>query len=157
MAGIIKATSTTTTAPAARPAAFNFVDMGDKAHAYVARVREQAEQLLVTARAEAEQIRQQAQIDGRQAALKAAEAAIKTKLDEQLKQLMPAIDSAAQQLMQSKEEWRRHWESNLILLATKIAERVIRCEVLKQPEIPLQLVREALELATGNASECVCI
>lgn len=150
MAGIIKASTTIVSGQSTRPAAFNFSDMGDKANAYLAQVRAEAQQIIGAARAEAEQIKQKAQVDGRQAALKAAEATLKTKLDEQFRQLLPAIDSAAQQVTQAKDAWQRHWEKNLVTLATQIAERVIRREVTRQPEISLGLVREALDLATGS-------
>ena len=36
-------------------------------------------------------------------------------------------------------------------MAAAIARRVIRRELTRQPEIPLALVREALELAAGSA------
>jgi flagellar assembly protein FliH len=64
--------------------------------------------------------------------------------------LLPALEAAAHQIVQAKSEWQRHWDQNLIHLAAKIAERVIRRELATQPEIPLTLVREALELATGS-------
>lgn len=150
MAGIIKARATHLASQAAHPAAFNFTDMGDQASAYLNQVRQQAAQIVAQARSEAEQIKTKSQAEGRQAALKAAESAIQGKLDEQLKQLIPALESAAQQLVQAKDQWQRHWESNLVRLATRIAERVIRREVASQPEIPLALVQEALDLATGS-------
>jgi len=150
MAGIIKAHVSRPGGQAAHPAVFNFADMGDQANAYLNEVREQAAQMIAQAKAEAEQIKLKAQADGRQAALKAAEAAIHAKLDEQVKQLIPAIESAAQQLIQAKDQWQRHWEHNLVHLAAKIAERVIRRELPSQPEICLALVQEALDLASGN-------
>jgi flagellar assembly protein FliH len=150
MAGIIKASTTLVSGAAARPAAFNFCDMGDQANAYVAEVRVKAQQIIAEARAEAEVIKQRAQAEGRQAAIKAAEAAIQTKLDEQFRQLLPALEAAAQQVVQAKDAWQRQWEKNLVALATQIAERVIRRELAQQPDIPLALVREALELATGS-------
>jgi flagellar assembly protein FliH len=150
MAGVIKAQATRTTRAAAGPAAFNFADIGDQAAAYLSQVREQAAQIIAQARSEAEQIKLKAQAEGRQAALQAAEGAIQTKLDEQLKQLLPALESAAQQVIQAKDQWQRNWERNLVHLAAKIAERVIRRELASQPEISLDLMREALELAAGN-------
>ena len=150
MAGVIKAQCSQLAGQAARPAAFNFADMGDQASAYLNQVRAQAAQIVADARAEAEQIKAKSQVDGRQAALKAADAAIQSKLDEQLKQLVPALESAAQQVVQARDHWQRRWEQNLVHLAAKIAERVIRRELISQPEITLELVREALELASGN-------
>lgn len=150
MAGIIKAHATNLAGQATGPAVFNFADMGDQASAYLVQVREQATRIVAQARADAEQIKSKAQAEGRQAALKAAEAAIQGKLDEQLKQLMPALVSAAQQVVQAKDQWRRQWDQNLVRLATRIAERIIRRELASQPEIPLALVEEALDLATGS-------
>jgi len=150
MAGIIKAITGSPSGRAARPPAFNFADMGQQAGAYLQQVRAQAAQIIAEAAAEAEQIKVKAQAEGRQAALKAAEAAIQSKLDEQLKQLLPALESAAQQVSRAREEWQRHWEKNLVHLATRIAERVIRREVAHQLEITDDLVREALELAAGS-------
>lgn len=150
MAGIIKAHATNQAGQAARPPAFSFADMGQQADAYLNQVREQAANIVAQATREAEQIKSKAQAEGRQSALKAAESAIQGRLDEQLKQLMPALESAAQQVVEAKDQWQRHWNKNLIRLATKIAERVIRREIASQPEIPLALIQEALELAAGN-------
>jgi flagellar assembly protein FliH len=150
MAGIIKASSTIASGHEPKAAAFNFSDMGDRANSYLDQVRGQAEEILSAARSEAEQIRARAQAEGRQAALKAAEGALKTRLEEQLKQILPALENAAQQVVQAKEQWQRYWEQNLLTLAARIAERVIRRELAREPEITVGLVREALELATGT-------
>lgn len=150
MAGIIKAHGTSLGAPAARPPAFSFADMGQQASTYLNQVREQAAHIVAQATQEAELIKSKAQAEGRQSALKAAESVIQGRLDEQLKQLMPALESAAQQVVEAKDQWQRHWNQNLVRLATKIAERVIRREIANQPEISLALIQEALELAAGN-------
>jgi flagellar assembly protein FliH len=44
------------------------------------------------------------------------------------------------------------WESGVVRLATAIAERVVRGELSRRPEITLRLVREALELAAGSSN-----
>ncbi|MGD0900871.1 MAG: FliH/SctL family protein, partial [Thermoguttaceae bacterium] len=46
--------------------------------------------------------------------------------------------------------WLAHWEAAGVHVAAAIARRLIRCELTRQPEIPLTLVREALELAAGS-------
>ena len=51
----------------------------------------------------------------------------------------------------AKQAWLAHWESSGVHLAAAIARRLIRRELTRQPEIPLTLVREALELAAGSA------
>lgn len=150
MAGIIKAHFSSLAGRAAHPPAFSFADLGERASAYLSQLRAQATEIVSQAKTEAEQIKTRAQAEGRQAALKTAEAAIQTKLDEQLKQLLPALESAAQQVLQARSEWQQRWERNLVHLATMIAQRVVRQEISVHPEIPLTFVREALELATGS-------
>jgi flagellar assembly protein FliH len=150
MAGIIKAHESSLAGQAAHPPAFNFADLGERASAYMSQLRAQAAEIISQAKTEAEQIKTKAQAEGRQAALKSAEAAIQTKLDEQLKQLLPALESAAEQVLQARSEWQQHWERNLIHLATMIAQRVVRQEISAHPQIPLTFISEALELATGT-------
>jgi flagellar assembly protein FliH len=149
MAGIIKQHSKSPGGAVVTAPAFDFADMGQKAESYLTDVRARAAKIIADARAEADQIKQQAQAEGRQAALAAAEAAIGAKLNEQVKHLLPALESAAQQVVQAKQEWLRHWEHQAVVLASKIAAKVMRRELASQPEISLTLVREALELAAG--------
>ncbi|MEO8498207.1 MAG: FliH/SctL family protein, partial [Planctomycetota bacterium] len=128
---------------------FNFADMSDRANDYLAVVRKQATQILQQAKAEASQIALAAKAEGRQAALKEAQQSLGATLDHQLTTLLPALQQAVQDIRHSKATWLTHWESQSIALATAIAERVIRREVANTPEITIDLVREALELAMG--------
>lgn len=152
MAGIIKAGEFGGAASGAYSAAFNFEDMSERANEYLAVVRQQAEQILQDARTEASQIAANAKVEGRQAALQEAKQSLGATLDQQLATLLPALQQAVQDIQHSKSAWLAHWESQTITLATAIAERVIRREVVETPDITLDLVRDALELAMGAGS-----
>ncbi|MDA1053681.1 MAG: FliH/SctL family protein [Planctomycetota bacterium] len=149
MAGIIKAGQLDRSATTLQSAAFNFEDMSDRAHSYLSVVRRQAEQILQNAQDEAAQIAAVAHAEGRQAALQEAQQSIGATLDQQLATLLPALQQAVQDIRHSKAVWLTYWESQTITLATAIAERVIRREVVNAPDITVDLIRDALELAMG--------
>jgi flagellar assembly protein FliH len=50
----------------------------------------------------------------------------------------------------ARQAWLRHWERSAIGLSARIAERTIRRELARDPEIRLGLIQEALELAAGS-------
>ncbi|MCA9121265.1 MAG: flagellar assembly protein FliH [Planctomycetaceae bacterium] len=152
MAGIIKAGKMERPATGLQSTAFNFEDLSERANDYLAVVRRQAEQLLQNARAEATQIAAAAKAEGRQAALVEAQRSLGATLDQQLATLLPALQQAVQDIRHSKALWLTHWESQIITLATTIAERVIRREVANAPEITIDLIRDALELSMGSGT-----
>jgi len=131
-----------------RSEAFNFDDMATQADRYLEDLREKAVTILAQAQQQAETIRSEAEAQGRQAGLDAAEEIIERKLQEKLASLMAAMHSAVGEIEAAKQSWLQHWQQSGVRLATAIAERVIRRELSQQPEITLSLVREALELAS---------
>jgi flagellar assembly protein FliH len=56
-----------------------------------------------------------------------------------------------------KGELQSHWEQSAVKVATRIAERIIRREVVSNPQITLDNIAEALRLATGTAEVTVHI
>jgi flagellar biosynthesis/type III secretory pathway protein FliH len=149
MAGIIKSGELDAAAAMPRSVEFNFEDMSERANEYLEFVRGQARQILEDAKADAAKIADAAKAEGRQAALQEAQQSLRETLDQQLTTLMPALQSAVQDIQHAKSAWTSHWESQTIDLATAIAERVIRREVKHSPEITIDLIRDALELAMG--------
>ena len=149
MAGIIKAGEYDRAATALQSVAFNFEDMSTRANDYLSVVRQQAEQILQQSKAKAEQIAADAKEEGRRAALLEAQQSLGATLDQQLTTLLPALQQAVQDIRHSKAVWLTQWESQTITLATAIAARVIRREVASTPEITVDLIRDALELAMG--------
>lgn len=148
MAGIIKAS-----APADSPAtgtlkAFHFDDVGQT---YLGNVRAETAKIVNQARQEAAKIRTKAMEEGKQAAIQAAQASLKARLDQQLGEILAALKLATVQIEQSRQAWQQHWERHAVNLATAIAARICRRELARQPEISLDWIREALSLAAGNA------
>jgi flagellar assembly protein FliH len=146
MATVIKATVATRAGGAA---AFTFDELGEHASEHLDVARRQAAEILAGAEQEAIAIRQRAQEQGRSAALEAAQQVLDENVGRQLATLVPALGEAIDAVRNLKAEWLAHWEKAAIHLAAAIAGRVIRRQVERQPEITLELVREALELAAG--------
>lgn len=153
MSIIIKADSSELqrSTPAVHQAAFNFDDMGDRANQYLDQVRGEAAKILQEAQQQANTIRQQAEVQGRQAALKAVEQITDERIVKHMQTLLPALQDAVQGIQHAKQAWMDQWQRNAVKVATAIAERVIRRELSQQPEITLDLVKEAIELAAGSA------
>jgi flagellar assembly protein FliH len=146
MSKVIKA-STSPTVTEAVP--FRLEEMAGPVHG--AHPRPHAADLLAQAQCDAQRIRQQAHDEGRAAGLAAAEQRLDAKLDQRLSTVLPALRSAVDQIRDARAEWLAHWERSAIHVATAIAGRIVRRHLAHEPQITLQLVREALELATGSA------
>ncbi|MGI9456343.1 MAG: FliH/SctL family protein [Aeoliella sp.] len=134
-----------------RPVAFNFEEMAGRADEYLASVRKEAAKIVQQAHSDAEQVRRNAEAAGREAAEQAIERLLDEKIAQQMKTLKPALESVAQQLSDSRGQWLEEWEVAAVHLAARMAERILRRELEKDPQVPLQLVRESLELAAGAA------
>ena len=77
--------------------------------------------------------------------------AVEQMVQKQLATVLPALRQAVADIQHAKQAWLTHWEASGVHLAAAIAKRMIRSELTRQPEITLNLVREALELAAGSA------
>jgi flagellar assembly protein FliH len=132
-------------------ALFNLDDMSGKANQYLDQIRLQAAKIVQQAQHDADAIRKRAEADGQKAALQAVERITEDKVSKQMATLLPALRQTVESLAQSKQTWLNHWEKTAVHVACAIASRVIRREVSSEPEITIQLVREALELAAGSS------
>jgi flagellar assembly protein FliH len=146
MASIIKFGKQANSPASAGSAAYQF---GDLEQSYLDRVRGEAAGIIAQARAEAAQIKAQAAAEGKQSALQAVEASLRTRIDQQLQSLVAALNQAIQGIVQSRQAWQRHWETQALHVATAIAGRIVQRELRESPEARLDLVREALQLAVG--------
>lgn len=152
MATIIKNESQTyASGTPLRQVAYDLRDFSGQADEYLDRVRAEAAKIVMQAKQEAEKIRSQAEQAGR----KTAEAAIEKLLDEkvakQMQTLAPALQTAVIQIVDSQADWQRHWEKSIVDLACSLAKRIVRRELTTYPEISLDWIREALQLASGAA------
>jgi flagellar assembly protein FliH len=148
MAGIIKAAGRHPSHGKSALAAFHFDDVGQS---YLERVRSEAAKIVSAARQEAAAIKSKATEEGRQAAIEAANATLRVQLDQKLTSILAALHKAVENIEHSRQAWQQHWERHAVELALAIAARVCRRELSRQPQITLAWIREALEMATGNA------
>lgn len=133
-----------------QPVAFSFGDMGQQADRYLDEVRRQAAQIVQKAHQEAEQHRRRAEEEGRKAAQAAIEQLLDDKVAKKMQTLLPALQESIAQIQHAKVDWMRHWEQSAVKVAAEIAGRLIRRPLAETPEITLDLVREALNLAPGT-------
>lgn len=142
--------SETHTGRAVQPVAFDLADMHGQADHYLESVRREAAKIVQQAHQQAEQIRRKAEAAGRQAAEQAVERILDEKVAKRMETLLPALEKLVAEIRDTKGHWLDQWEQSAVRVSTAIAERVIRRELKRQPEITLDLVREALELAVGS-------
>ena len=133
-----------------RPVAFNFNDMVGQAETRLNDFRQEAAGLIAQAKKESEAIRKKAQQEGRDALQKQVRHQLVAEQTQQLATLMPALKKVVEEVQHARLAWISHWEKTAVQVAIDIAERIIRREVENRPEITLNWVREALELAVGN-------
>jgi flagellar assembly protein FliH len=131
--------------------AFNFDDLAGEAHRYLEKVRAQAKQIVVDAQRQAEEIKNKAQAEGRAAGQRTVEQITQQQLAQQLATLLPALGAVTAQIQHAKQAWLAHWEKQALHVAGAIAAKVIRREIDHDPQIPLALLREALEMAAGTS------
>jgi flagellar assembly protein FliH len=148
MSTIIKATDRN---PAVQTVAFNFDDMAARANQCLEAVRGEAARLLSEAQKQAAALRKRAEAEGRREGLAAIEQMANERLAQELTSLKPALQQAVQEIRDAKQAWLQQWEKSAIHVAAAIAARLIRRELSRDPQITIRLVREALELAAGNA------
>ena len=133
---------------------YNFEDLSERAKGFLDDVRAQAKAIIDKAQQESEQIRKQAETE----ALAAAERTIRQRVEQQAKQLvkqqvessLPALHQAIHAVCEARSGWLARWEQQAIGLAVAIAAKLVRGELDRQPEIPLRLIKESLELACGS-------
>lgn len=149
MLRIIKARSPT--APTdERPAAAPFVDVTASVQTRLQAAEAEADRLIADARAAVDRLRREAEHQGLEAASATARQRLCEELTRRLDTALPALERAADGLRQATTQHLAACERHVVRLALGIAERVIRREVQRVPDIPLALIREALELAASS-------
>jgi flagellar assembly protein FliH len=150
MVRIIKAQAVKVPPPAQAGSPAPFVDLSDELHARLEAARVESAQLVADAREAAERVRREAQQQGQVLARDAALRQCREELDRRLATALPALGQAVACLEREKAQHLRHCERHVVRLAIAIAERLVRRELDRAPEITLSLVREALDLAASS-------
>jgi flagellar assembly protein FliH len=73
-------------------------------------------------------------------------------LGTQLETLLPALTVMVDQLETAKQSFLQYWEQSAVQVVQAIAARVIDRQLPEMADVPLRLLREALELGTGSTS-----
>jgi len=149
MATIIKAGHLRGDSLAPQKVAYQLDDMTLQADSYLDRVRKEASRIIAEAQKEADAIQSNSKAKGMELAHADARSQIGEEIEHRWETLMPALEKGIEQ---TRLQWMAHWEQNLVRLATQIAARIVRRELKSQPDIPLDLIREALELASGQGT-----
>lgn len=66
-----------------------------------------------------------------------------------LETLLPALQTAVRHIETAQQSFLVHWEQSAIKVAAAIAHRAISRQLPEMVDVPLKLLREALELAVG--------
>lgn len=130
--------------------AFNFEDLSSQAKRYLEGIRGEAAKIVAAAHKEAQAVRTKAEAEGRAAAAQNMNQAVQKHVTQQVATILPALRTAVMQIQDSRQAWLTHWEKSAARVATAIAARIVRREITQQPEIALDMVRQALELAAGS-------
>lgn len=139
---------------------FQYADIGQRCDDQLQAAQERSDQILAEAAAEVERLRQEAwQVGHATGALQAeaefdarVEAEVQHRVRERLSHMVPALQSATQQLIDDREQILLQWETAAIRLSLTLAERIVRRELQIQPAAPRALIAEALQLTAGAAS-----
>jgi flagellar assembly protein FliH len=150
MASVIKAGKILPSGTVVQHAEFNLEDISANASQYLDGVRKQVAQIVHQAQQQSQQIAAQAAERGRQTALEAARKTALEELHAKWQTLAPALQQAVDATAQLRSGWFRHWEQQVIHVAVAIAERLVRGELSRRPEISQQWIRESLELASSS-------
>ena len=142
--------------------AFNFDDVRRQCDEFVSRARAQAEQLLAQTAIEAEEIRRRAHAEGLAAGQRdglasaqqliesrAAEMAARETQD-RLRTTLPAFQALARSLEVERDRWISHWEKAAVELCATIAEKILRHELSRRPQLAVEIIQEALQMAAGQ-------
>jgi len=127
-----------------------FIDATVEVRTQLDNARNEASRIVQEACEQADGIRQEAQEEGALQQARAIQQQVRLEVDQRLETALPALEEAVRSIDCEKAKHLRQCESHVVRLATAIAERLVRRELNRSPEITLDLVREALDLAAGS-------
>lgn len=146
--------------PSAVPVSFAYADIESRCDAQLLAAEEEARLLIQEATEQAEQLRAEARRLGHVTGSLQAEAEfeeaveveVQLRVEERLRQLVPALQSATMQLVRDREQILLHSESAVVRLALALAERIVRREIETKPAAPQALISEVLQLSGRSTS-----
>lgn len=134
--------------------AFQFEDVSEQARRRLDEANAEAAQILAAAQNEADAIRRRAEEEGIAAARQAVEATVRERVERgvaaEIEAMAPVWAEIAEGLRAAKADWLANWQKAAVRVAGGIAQKIVRRQLDRQPEITVDLIREALELAAGS-------
>ncbi len=129
---------------------FNWEDVAEKARAYLASIREQADGLLKQAQQDSEKLRAQAEQQGRELGqndiAQQADRLANKLANERVAQASQTLQVLANELEQATHQWLRQWQHETVPLAVSIAERLVHRQIEIDPTIILDWLNESIRL-----------
>ncbi len=150
MVRIIKAIAAGAECPKPPGETAGFIDASVEVRSQLDNARNEASRILKEAHEQADGIRREAQREGVCQATGAIQQQVRLEVDRRLETALPALGEAVRSIDCEKARHLKQCESHVVRLATAIAERLVRRELDRSPEITLDLIREALDLAAGS-------
>jgi len=141
---------------------FNFEDLQSRCENYLDKVRDNCRKMVADAHEEAVEIRksaqEQGQTDGYTAGVEQAkqefdkkvQALAREQAGDQLKTTLPALQQAIENLKNERECWLAEWETAAVRVSVMIAEKVLRDQIEKHPQISQTILSDVLQLAAGT-------
>jgi flagellar assembly protein FliH len=148
MASVLKNDTLVRGSSKAEPIAFNIEDMQARARDYLLEMQNQAAELIEQAKREAVQIKNQAHQQGVQAAhadiqRRVEETAAKLS-DQRCKTAIAACEQTVKQISESTAEWLMQWRNQTVLIAARIAEKLVRAQMHDHNELLRVWMEEAI-------------
>lgn len=150
MVRIIKAIAAGAECPKPSGETAGFIDASVEVRSQLDNARNEASRILKEAHEQADGIRREAQREGVCQATRTIQQQVRLEVDRRLETALPALGEAVRSIDCEKARHLEQCESHVVRLATAIAERLVRRELGRSPDITLDLVREALDLAAGS-------
>lgn len=133
--------------------AYLFEDVSQEALRRAEEARQQAAAEVARARREADELRRRSEEEGRRLGIQSGEQILAEKIDAAMSSLRDVVG----ELEKARHAWLDRWEKQAVHLAAKMAQRILRRELERQPQITLDLVREALEMSAAAPQLRICL
>lgn len=148
MAAVLKSEQLASGGPHPQAIVYNVEDVQARAREYFQQVQQEAAGILAKAHQDAIQIRERAQTDG----IAQAQATIEQNIQHAAQQLsdarcktaVTACEATVQQLSQQTSAWLAVWRNQTVTLASRIAEKILRREMLDRDETLRVWMEEAI-------------
>ena len=132
-------------------AGFNLDDFAQAGIRHLKSVEAESERLLDNAKRQAQSMRetakQEGRVEGYQAGLEDAEAEIRKRVEQQVAERLPALESLLQQISQIQDQYLADFRDTLITTVISATERIVLHRLENEPELLARWAESALSAA----------